>query len=280
MALSQKQVKIKDDSEIIKDSLKALAKRAPQIQSFVMKELFDMDAAIKEAVKYVKARRPDMASAKGQFSMTHINNLTVMLKDALEQMQQQQQQQQSGSKACKKPGQGKPKPGSMGKMQKELNDQISQLKGGKKPGQQMSKELAQLAQKQAAMRRALAELEKSLQQGKEKSGGLNDVKSMMEKTERDLLNKKLTPETIQRQQQILTRLLESEKALMEREQDQRREAEKPKSAERTTLPAELNDLLRKTQSQKEQLLRGNPKLTEEYQNAFDRYIESLQESGL
>jgi hypothetical protein len=280
LALSQKQVKIKDDSEIIKDSLKALAQRAPQIQSFVMKELFEMDAAIKEAVKYVKARRPDMASARGQLSMTHINNLTVMLKDALEQMQQQQQQQQSGSKSCKKPGQGKPKPGSMGKMQKELNDQISQLKNGKKPGQQMSKELAQLAQKQAAMRRALAELEKSLQQGKEKSGGLNDVKSMMEKTERDLLNKKLSPETIQRQQQILTRLLESEKALMEREQDQRREAEKPKSTERTTLPAELNDLLRRTQSQKEQLLRGNPKLSEEYQNAFDRYIESLQESGL
>ncbi len=116
LALSQKQVKIKDDSEIIKDSLKALAQRAPQIESFVMKELFEMDAAIKEAVKYVKARRPDMASARGQLSMTHINNLTVMLKDALEQMQQQQQQQSSGSKSCKKPGQGKPKSGSMGKM--------------------------------------------------------------------------------------------------------------------------------------------------------------------
>lgn len=280
LALGQKQLKIKDDSEIIKDSLKALAARAPQIQSFVMKELFEMDAAIKEAVKYVKARRPDFAAARGQLSMTHINNLTVMLKDALEQMQQQQQQQQSGSKSCKKPGQGKPKPGSMGKMQKELNDQISQLKNGKKPGQQMSKELAQLAQKQAAMRRALAELEKSLQQGKEKSGGLGDVKSMMEKTERDLLNKKLTPETIQRQQQILTRLLESEKALMEREQDQRREAEKPKSGERTNLPAELNELLKKNQAQKEQLLQGTPKLREEYQNAFDKYIELLQESGL
>ena len=282
LALSQKQVKIKDDSEIIKDSLKALAQRAPQIQSFVMKELFEMDAAIREAVKYTKARRPDLASERGQLSMTHINNLTVMLKDALEQMQQQQQQQQqgNGSKSCKKPGKGKPKPGSMGQMQKQLNDQISQLKNGKKPGQQMSKELAQLAQKQAAMRRALAELEKALQRGKEKSGGLGDVKSLMEKTERDLLNKKLTPETIQRQQQILTRLLESEKALMEREQDQRREAEKPKSKERTTLPAELKELLRKSQAQKEQLMQSNPKLMEDYQNAFDKYIESLQENGL
>ncbi len=281
LALSQKQVKIKDDSEIIKDSLKALAQRAPQIQSFVMKELYEMDGAIKEAVKHVKARRPDLASARGQLSMTHINNLTVMLKDALEQMQQQQQQQSSGSKSCKKPGKGKPKPGSMGKMQKEINEQISQLKNGKKPGQQMSKELAQLAQKQAAMRRALAEMEKALQQGgKEKSGSLGDVKSMMEKSERELLNKKLSPETIMRQQQILSRLLESEKAIMEREQEQRREAEKPKSAERTTLPAELNELLKKTKLQKEQLLQGNPKLTEEYQNAFDKYVESLQESGL
>jgi hypothetical protein len=102
----------------------------------------------------------------------------------------------------------------------------------------------------------------------------------MEKTERELLNKKLTPETILRQQQILTRLLESEKALMEREQDQRREAEKPKSAERTTLPADLKELLRKAQSQKEQLLQGSPKLTEMYQDAYDKYFESIQERGL
>lgn len=279
LVLSQKQVKIQDDAQIIKDSLKALARRAPEIQSFVMKELFAMDNAIEDAVKYVKARRPDIASAKGQMAMTNINNLTVMLKDALQQMQQQQQQQ-SGSKSCKKPGKGKPKPGGMSQMQKMLNDQISQLKNGKKPGQQMSQELAKLAQKQAAMRRALGELERSMQKGKEKSGGLGDIKSQMEKTERELLNKKITPETIMRQQQILTRLLESEKAMMEREQDQKREAEKPKSTERSTLPGEIKELLRKSQSQREQLLQGAPRLTEMYQQAYDKYFESIQDKGL
>ncbi len=282
LVLTQKQVRIQDDAEIIKDSLKALAMRAPEIQSFVMKELFAMDQAIGEAVEQVKARRPDMASAKGQMAMTNINNLTVMLKDALQQMQQQQQQQSSssGGKKCKKPGKGKPKPGSMSQMQKELNDQISKLKNGQKPGQQMSQELARLAQKQAAMRRALSELEKSMQKGKDKSGNLSDIKAQMEKTERELLNKKLSPETIIRQQQILTRLLESEKAMMEREQDQRREADKPKSTERTTLPAELKELLRKARAQNEQLLEGSPKLTEMYQEAFDKYFQSLQERGL
>jgi chromosome segregation ATPase len=203
-----------------------------------------------------------------------------MLKDALQQMQDQQQSQSSGGKACKKPGKGKPKPGSMSQMQKQLNDQISQLKNGKKSGQQMSEELARLAQKQAAMRRALAELEKSMQKGKDKSGGLADIKAQMEKTERELLSKKITPETIMRQQQILTRLLESEKAMMEREQDQRREAEQAKSTERTTLPPDLKNLLQKARSQKEQLLQGNPKLTETYQQVFDQYIESIQDAGL
>lgn len=165
-------------------------------------------------------------------------------------------------------------------MQKQLNEQIAQLKNGKKPGQQMSKELSQIAQKQAALRRALGELEKSLQKGKEKSGGLADVKQMMEKTERELLNKKFTPETIMRQQQILSRLLESEKALMERELDQKREAEKPDSKERTTLPAEIRDLLQKNRSQKEQLQQGTPKLSEMYQDVFDKYFESIQNSGL
>lgn len=280
LALAQKQIKIGDDAQVIKDSLIALAKRAPQIQSFVMKEVYAMDNAIEEAVKYVKARRPDIATSKGQLAMTSINNLTVMLKDALQQMQDQQQQQQSGSKSCKKPGKkGKPKPGSMSQMQKQLNEQIQQLKNGQKPGQSMTKELAQLAQKQAAMRRALAELEKSMQKGKEKSGGLGDVKAMMEKTERELLTKKLSPETIMRQQQILTRLLESEKAMMEREQDQKREAEKPNSKERTTLPPQLQDLLKRNQSQNEQLLQNLPKLTELYQEAFDKYMETLQLSA-
>jgi DNA-binding transcriptional regulator/RsmH inhibitor MraZ len=67
---------------------------------------------------------------------------------------------------------------------------------------------------------------------------------------------------------------------MERELDQKREAEKPDSKERTTLPAEIRDLLQKNRSQKEQLQQGTPKLSEMYQDVFDKYFESIQNSGL
>lgn len=46
----------------------------------------------------------------------------------------------------------------------------------------------------------------------------------MEQTETDLVNKKIQQETLNRQQEILTKLLEADKAEREREQDQQRES--------------------------------------------------------
>ena len=48
----------------------------------------------------------------------------------------------------------------------------------------------------------------------------------MEKTERDILNKNITRETIKRQEKIMTKLLEADKALREREFEDKRESKK------------------------------------------------------
>jgi len=46
----------------------------------------------------------------------------------------------------------------------------------------------------------------------------------MEQTETDLVNKKIQQETLIRQQEILSKLLEADKAEREREQDEKRES--------------------------------------------------------
>ena len=66
---------------------------------------------------------------------------------------------------------------------------------------------------------------------KEGSGMSKDIKEMMqqmEQTETDLVNKRLNIETLKRQQDIVTRMLESEKAEQQRELDQKRESEEAK----------------------------------------------------
>ena len=55
--LSQQQLKLKDDSRLVEDSLLSLSKRVFQIKSVVLKELTDMKMNIDEASEPIKQQR-------------------------------------------------------------------------------------------------------------------------------------------------------------------------------------------------------------------------------
>lgn len=87
----------------------------------------------------------------------------------------------------------------------------------------MSEAFAKMAQQQEMIRQAMQDVAKE-EGGKAGSGKLSDLLKQMEQTETDLVNKKIVQETINRQQDILSKLLEAEKAQREREQDVQRES--------------------------------------------------------
>ena len=58
---------------------------------------------------------------------------------------------------------------------------------------------------------------------------LNPLIKELEQQEKDLVNKRLNNNSVKRQQDILTRLLESEKAMMERGLDEKRESKSGKN---------------------------------------------------
>jgi hypothetical protein len=168
-----------------------------------------------------------------------MNNLALLLTEILDQLQAEKDSKEGdsdkpGKKKGKKPGKSKSGQ-SLSKMQEQLNKQIEQMKNGQKPGGQQGKgqqkgsqseQLAKMAAQQQAIRSAMSELEKEM--NKNGSGGnsnqLNQLKKEMEKTESDLYNRNITQETINRQKEIMTRLLEAEKAVRERELDNTRES--------------------------------------------------------
>ncbi|WP_028979092.1 DUF4175 family protein [Sporocytophaga myxococcoides] len=275
IALSQKQLKLKDDSKIIEDSLLALAKRVYQIESFVTREVGQMKDFMDESAKAIKERRPDIAAGKQQFAMTSINNLALMLNDVLKQMQEQMaQSMKSGSSMCKKPGKN-PKPG-LGELQKQLNQKIQQLKQGGKTGKELSEELAKLAAEQETIRNAMKELEKMMNKngGQAPGNNLNQLSQKMEETENDLVNKKLTQEMIMRQQEILTRLLEAEKAVRERDLDEKREAESAKEPKQD-IPPSFEKYLKAKERQIDLLKSISPALTPYYKQEVNEYFQKI-----
>lgn len=242
VALTQVQKNIKDDMKLIEDSLFALSKKVVQIKSIINRETGKVNEQIERAILLLAERRTGDASVRQQYAMTSMNNLALLLSEILDQLQQEKQGQDNpANKPGKKPGKktGKGKAGqSMSKMQEQLNKQIEEMKNGQNPGGQQGKgqqkggqseQLAKMAAQQQAIRNAMNQLEKEM--NKNGMGGnsnqLNQLKKEMEKTETDLYNKNITQETLNRQKEIMTRLLEAEKAAREREFDDKRESKSP-----------------------------------------------------
>ena len=201
-----------------------------------------------------------------QLSMTSMNNLALMLNDHFQQMMEMMSKpgKGKGKKKGKKPG--------LAEMQKQLNEQIEQLKNGGKSGRQLSEELARMAAEQERIRKALQNLQQQLGEEGKKLGG--DLPGKMEQTEIDLVNKRLTEQTIRRQKEILTRLLEAEKSMREQEFDQERKGETAKDYEKE-IPKAFAEYLKMKEREAELIKTIPPKLIPYYRKEVDAYFERL-----
>lgn len=278
VGLLQRQMKLKDDAKMVEDSLYALAKRVFQVKKFVTKEVGDMNDYIKESIADLKQRRPDISAGKQQFAMTSMNNLALMLSEVLKQLQDESRQMKSkpGSGQCKKPG-GKGKGQNISDLQKALNKKIGELKQSGKSGKEFSQELAQLIAEQQAIRKMLKEMEGKGtldQNGKQQ---LKELSKKMEETERDLAFKQLSQQTIMRQNDIVTRLLESEKAQREREFEEKRESNSGKQDIDRKFPPALDKYLKEKEKQIEMLKSTPPSLNPYYKEKVGQYFQKISQ---
>ncbi len=97
----------------------------------------------------------------------------------------------------------------------------------------------------------------------------------MEETEKDIVNKRITQETLMRQQDILTRLLESEKAERQREQDEKRESNEGKDVPRPD-NARFEEYLKLKMRETELLKTIPPSLNPFYRNLVNSYFQNLE----
>jgi hypothetical protein len=94
----------------------------------------------------------------------------------------------------------------------------------------------------------------------------------MEQTETDLVNRTITQQTIQRQQQIMTRLLQHEKAEMEREKEERRESHEAGDMYSQPTPAELEKYKKQLNPASDQLRSVPPTLSPYYREKVNDYF--------
>lgn len=268
-ALAQNQLKLKDDAKILEDSLLALGKKDPMMGSFITKEIGELNDHLDKVIESNRERRRPQASSEMQMTMTSINNLALMLDDHFDMMMQMMANAQP---SMKKSNQKKGQKPSLSQMQQQLNQKIQELKNSGKGGRQLSEELAEMAAEQERIRRALQEMQEKMKNEGQMPGG--DLPSKMEQTEMDLVNKQITEQMIQRQKEIMTRLLETEKSMREQDMDEERKGETAKDYDKE-IPKAFEEYLRLKEKEVELLKTIPPKLYPYYKKEVNEYFKRM-----
>lgn len=247
----KRQYYLKEKMQPAADTLFAISKRQPQIGYMINQELNKIDDYIEKSLstllQYNQAHysnyKNNSVLSWQQYAMSSMNNLALMLRESLENMKNQQQSNKSksnSSQQCNNPSsssqqQNKPSQQSLKDLQESLNKELERLKKELEQGQQGKKKIGDNAKLNESLAKAVAQQEmirKMVQREAERiktekgkpSKKLNEIAKQMEQTEKDIVNKRITHNTINRQAKILTRLLEHEKAEKKQEKDNKRES--------------------------------------------------------
>ena len=113
--------------------------------------------------------------------------------------------------------------------------------------------------------------------GNEGGSSGKDIPAKMEETELDLVNKRLTEEMIRRQKDIMTRLLEAENAMREKELDNERKGETANEYEKL-VPKSIEEYLKKKEQEIEMLKTIPPRLFPYYKKEVSEYFKRLGEA--
>lgn len=293
--LGREQRSIIDNLSPIKDSLRALSARVPQISSFIEQELRSIEKLYRYLPEHIGEREKPQLLAKQQFAMTHINNLALFMNEALEAAQSgmmdgQPNDGEEGSPGEGSPGQGQPgksgqgQDGDLNGLKEMIKNQLKQMKGGNQPGgaepggvlPMNSQGAAKMAAEQNLIRQRLQELREQLNKDGSGDGNqLNKLLEELEKQQEDLINKNWSTELIERQQEILTRLLESENALRERGWDEERKGNEGKDE---NFGNQIDFLEYNNQKEKQiELLRTlDPSFSRYYKDKANEYFQQVQ----
>lgn len=280
------QVRLQQDhlikqSQVVKDSLFAVAKRTPAIANVVTKELFSLEQAMDKALDELEENRLHASLNQQQYAITSANNMALFLNEALDNLQKEMADTMPGDQQCDKPGSDSGEAMNLLKqaqqgMKEQLQQMIDQLKSGQsgKGSEQIGKTLAQ----HEMMQQMIRDLLMNSEVGSAAEEQLKQINQLLEQNVADLAHKNLTSEMINRQQLILNKLLKAEKAEMERDVDDQRDS---KTAEDKfySNPIEFFEYKKHEKQFEEVIERNNYQLRNFYDRKYREYINNLRKEN-
>lgn len=269
---AQGQLRAAQDLTNVISNLGELAQRSFAVTPAMGKALGDALSKMQSAMRDLEGRNGAMASQDQTGAMAALNGAAQEVQQALQTMME-------GSEGM---------PGGMGLMQqlqlmagqqRSLNLQTQQMGG--MDAMQRAAEAARLSREQEAIRKSLEQLDRESRSGDGTERALGDLRQIaedMQEVVRQLQQDGADPETIRRQERILSRLLDASRSMQERDFERRRRATTGRTIERESPGGATQEAARSRL--RDDLLRALEQgYTRDYQELIRKYFEELERAG-
>lgn len=204
----------------VADQLVATAQKSFFISSDIGRALGETLTRMQSASNDLAQRNRDNAAARQTDAMEALNQSVMALQQAMNDMNAS-----GGASGMMEMLQQLQ---SMAQQQSGINDQLSQMAEGQQSGKKMSMQeraqIARLAAQQEALRKNLEQMQREHREESQIMKRLSEVEREMKETIHELQQQQVDPELVQRQQRILSRLLDASRSMRERDFDEKRMA--------------------------------------------------------
>ncbi len=275
---AQKQSNLQKNLNKILEQLGEISQKTFAVTPEMGKSLGNAQKEMMKSIQSLQNRNGGMSSISQGEAMKSLNEAATLMKGSMEAMMQgggqggmmslmQQLQQMSGQ-------------------QMGLNNMTQMLQqmqqGNLSPDQQA--QLQRLGQQQDLIRKSLEQLNKEAReqgQSKSLSSNLDEVLKQMREVVTDMNTQKLDDQLIQKQERILSKLLDAQRSINERDFEKNRESNTAENILRES-PAELNLSSKEgTDKLKDELNKAvREGFTRDYENLIRRYFEALQQNKI
>ena len=239
---------------------------SPDLNQHMDEVYSNMEAAINQ----LEERNPARASRNQIAAMSGFNKALLSLQNSMNQMNQSNSA--SGMESFMQQLQ------NMAGAQGQLNQEsMMQFQLGQQGKMQLSSDaLARMAAQQEMIKQSLENLTQEYGSRRDVLGRLGELSGEMEEVIKQLREEKMDRQLIERQEKILSRMLDAQKSVREREYSKRREAEREEIRIVKSPPEIKKDLLRKKNLLRKEMMNALEEgYTLEYKEYIKNYFESL-----
>jgi hypothetical protein len=267
---------LSDGLKTVTDSLTTIAERIPQMSRTIQKRSGDALRAMETAMMALDERNASKATGHQKSSMMHLNELALLLSNLLEQMQNSQQGSGSGMSMQQMLQKLKQTSGQQQKLNSQIQKHLNQAQG-KRLSSEQAQRRKELAKQQRRLKQQLQDMGAGSDVRDRILGDLDKIAEQMEQSAQELeRGRRPSRDLLDRQQQILTRLLNAQNSLRTQGKQQQRQGRSSEDGFDRSRPGDLPSTDEAEQLRRDLIRALEMGYSADYEALIKRYFDLLR----